>query len=301
MLKNPQAALFGVKNRRNLRASAAPILLACGVLVSATVDRGASVSHPSSGPYSAFDTPTFVAELSRGRLVLSVTTESGDHESGLLSIVADQLGEYEAQIEFVPGIVLSDDWAPATMRLLYALASTQSVRATMQDQRVELRGVTFDAATLHARIDFLRTAMPTNSAINMDITVVQSTATLAALCHRTFASLAEDPVAFRQSSAEIRTSSYSVLDKIIDFAYDCRDMTIAITGHSDASGDELTNQRLSQARAQSVADFLMRGGVAVDRLLVEGHGSSTPIADNATSHGRSLNRRIAFELRPASL
>ena len=247
-----------------------------------------------------FGTPTFVAELGRGRLVLSVTTASAAHESGLLSIVADQLDEYEAQIEFLPGIVLADDWAPATMRLLYALASTQSVSATMHDQRVELRGVTFDAATLGARIEFLRTAMPAGSTIDVDITVVQSAATLASLCHRTFASLSADPVAFQQSSAEIRTSSYSVLYKIIDFAYDCRDMTIVITGHSDASGVESRNMQLSQMRAQSVADFLTRGGVAVERLLVEGHGSSMPIADNATSDGRSLNRRIAFELRPAS-
>ncbi len=102
---------------------------------------------------------------------------------------------------------------------------------------------------------------------------------------------------FRQSSAELRTSSYATLDKVIDLANDCRDNRIAITGHSDASGNEVWNQRLSLARAQAVADYLIRGGIEPTRLIVAGAGSSSPVADNSTASGRSRNRRIEFELR----
>jgi outer membrane protein OmpA-like peptidoglycan-associated protein len=51
------------------------------------------------------------------------------------------------------------------------------------------------------------------------------------------------------------------------------------------------------ARAQAVADHLVKSGIDPERLLVRGLGSSVPIADNSTAQGRGLNRRIEFELR----
>ncbi len=63
------------------------------------------------------------------------------------------------------------------------------------------------------------------------------------------------------------------------------------------SGNEARNRQLSLARAQSVADYLVRNGVPASQLIVAGVGSSDPAADNATAYGRGLNRRIEFELR----
>ena len=117
-----------------------------------------------------------------------------------------------------------------------------------------------------------------------------------ALCERAFAELPLQPISFEQSSAEIRTSSYGTLDRLADFAYDCRGLTIAITGHTDASGDEAWNRRLSLIRAQAVADHLIRAGIDASRLHVRGLGSAVPIADNTTRQGRSRNRRIEFTL-----
>ncbi len=58
---------------------------------------------------------------------------------------------------------------------------------------------------------------------------------------------------------------------------------------------------MSLARAQAVAAYLTRAGIPSDRLQVEGLGSSRPVAGNETARGRSLNRRIEFELRQSSL
>jgi outer membrane protein OmpA-like peptidoglycan-associated protein len=104
-------------------------------------------------------------------------------------------------------------------------------------------------------------------------------------------------VHFQAASTQIRQASYSLLDRIIEFAYDCRSPRIAITGHSDSAGNETRNIQISRARAQAVADYLVNGGVATGRLVVEGLGSVDPVADNGTAHGRDLNRRIEFELR----
>ena len=61
-------------------------------------------------------------------------------------------------------------------------------------------------------------------------------------------------------------------------------------------GDPAFNLELSRQRAQSVADYLVDGGVALDRLIVEGAGATQPVADNTTSYGRRQNRRIEFWL-----
>jgi OOP family OmpA-OmpF porin len=133
--------------------------------------------------------------------------------------------------------------------------------------------------------------------IRQDVLVVEAATPLAALCRRNLAHAVTKPVAFRQSSAEIRTSSFAVLDRLVDLANDCRGNILAITGHSDGTGPETWNRQLSLNRAQAVADYLAEHGVPTDSLLVAGVGSSEPIADNATAHGRGLNRRIDFELQ----
>ena len=94
----------------------------------------------------------------------------------------------------------------------------------------------------------------------------------------------------------MRTSSFAALDRLVEFAADCPDARITITGHSDSVGDPAFNLDLSRRRAQSVANYLGERGVALDRLDVVGAGADKPVADNATSYGRRQNRRIEFSL-----
>jgi outer membrane protein OmpA-like peptidoglycan-associated protein len=70
-----------------------------------------------------------------------------------------------------------------------------------------------------------------------------------------------------------------------------------IIGHTDSSGPEAYNQKLSERRAQAVADYFYRkGGVPQETLRVSGRGESEPIADNDTEVGRSQNRRVVIEI-----
>jgi outer membrane protein OmpA-like peptidoglycan-associated protein len=68
-----------------------------------------------------------------------------------------------------------------------------------------------------------------------------------------------------------------------------------VAGHTDNTGSRIVNERLSLARAESVRAFLVSAGVPADRLISRGYGPANPIASNATSEGRALNRRV--ELR----
>jgi outer membrane protein OmpA-like peptidoglycan-associated protein len=68
---------------------------------------------------------------------------------------------------------------------------------------------------------------------------------------------------------------------------------IEVEGHTDAVGSQDYNQRLSEDRAQSVSSYLLRAGIASDRVVaVRGFGKQRPVATNDTPEGRQMNRRV---------
>jgi len=273
------------------------LLLAGGILLSASIGGGTTASGPSHAGPSPLDAPVLIVESARGRLLLEGTTASAMHEAGLLSLASDHFDSVVTETNFRPGVIVSDNWESASSRLLYVLAAAESAQAVMRNNSIEIHGVTSDRDTFAARVEFLREELPADTAVISDVMTINSTASHDTLCRRAFAELVIEPVSFMKSSADIRTASYSTLDRMIDFAYDCQRETIVVTGHTDSSGDESWNRRLSLARAQAVADHIARGGIDPLRLLSSGRGSSEPIADNGTARGRNLNRRIEFELQ----
>lgn len=73
---------------------------------------------------------------------------------------------------------------------------------------------------------------------------------------------------------------------------------VDIVGHTDNTGAEAYNQRLSERRAAAVANLLAANGVSQSRLRVSGRGESQPIASNLTAEGRAQNRRVDIFIRP---
>ena len=71
---------------------------------------------------------------------------------------------------------------------------------------------------------------------------------------------------------------------------------VIIHGHSDDTGDADRNERLSEARARSVATFLVNHGVSLDQIETVAHGSKRPVATNESEIGRQLNRRVEIVL-----
>ncbi|PTV96064.1 outer membrane protein OmpA-like peptidoglycan-associated protein [Rhodobacter aestuarii] len=76
------------------------------------------------------------------------------------------------------------------------------------------------------------------------------------------------------------------------------DTTVEVIGHTDADGDASYNQRLSEARARSVADILVGAGVPRQRVVAYGRGEDQPVASNYTPEGKAQNRRVEFIIRP---
>jgi len=79
-----------------------------------------------------------------------------------------------------------------------------------------------------------------------------------------------------------------------------RVVDIDVIGHTDSDGTEEYNQALSERRAQSVSDYLASEGVDSNIIDVSGQGESNPVASNATSEGRALNRRVDIHVGVAA-
>jgi outer membrane protein OmpA-like peptidoglycan-associated protein len=107
-------------------------------------------------------------------------------------------------------------------------------------------------------------------------------------------------VSFDFNSATLKSSFYSPLNKISDILSRYPRTQIVIVGHTDSVGGEQYNLDLSLRRANAVADYLAKHGVAKARLGTEGRGELEPIALNDTASGRAQNRRVEILVVPDS-
>lgn len=104
---------------------------------------------------------------------------------------------------------------------------------------------------------------------------------------------------FQSGSAALADSSTAVLTTLLDIVKRCPKLSLKIEGHTDSVGAAETNQRLSEARAAAVADYLAARGVEPARMTATGHGESQPLFPNDTERNRRLNRRIQFLVDPS--
>lgn len=105
-------------------------------------------------------------------------------------------------------------------------------------------------------------------------------------------------ITFATGSSNVNSSFYNVLDSVAIVVDEFDKTIVAVSGHTDSTGSDSTNQVLSEKRAKSVADYLVSQKVLAERLEVIGFGETSPIADNSTPAGREQNRRVEITLLP---
>jgi OmpA-OmpF porin, OOP family len=111
--------------------------------------------------------------------------------------------------------------------------------------------------------------------------------------------LAEGSIEFAAESATIAPESAELLTSIAAALRTCPDVAMEIAGHTDSTGSESGNLRLSQERADAVLAALRADDLPLPGLAARGYGEADPVADNGTADGRAANRRIAFSLGTA--
>jgi outer membrane protein OmpA-like peptidoglycan-associated protein len=106
-----------------------------------------------------------------------------------------------------------------------------------------------------------------------------------------------EPVRFATGSATILPASFEMLGEIVEVLKAHGEIALlGVEGHTDSKGNDAKNQKLSDARANSVRDFLLNKGIDGARVVSKGYGETRPVADNSTEDGRQQNRRVEFHI-----
>src|SRR5918999_168630 len=106
--------------------------------------------------------------------------------------------------------------------------------------------------------------------------------------------------AFETNSAQIKSGFHSTMDKLADVVVRYNKTSLTIVGHTDDVGATEYNQKLSERRALSVAQYLEGKQVNSLRLAISGKGETQPIATNNTEGGRQANRRVEIYVEPVT-
>lgn len=96
---------------------------------------------------------------------------------------------------------------------------------------------------------------------------------------------------FETGKADLEEDSYKVIDELVAYLKRKEDVRIELGGHTDNVGTAKSNQVLSEARANTVRDYLISKGIDPDRVTAKGYGLTRPVESNKTEEGRALNRR----------
>jgi outer membrane protein OmpA-like peptidoglycan-associated protein len=99
-------------------------------------------------------------------------------------------------------------------------------------------------------------------------------------------------VLFATGKAELNTDAKIALAKLSGIVLNYPTLKLAIGGYTDSTGTADFNMKLSQARAESVLDYLVAQGLDSGVLSAQGFGMDSPVADNTTAQGRQKNRRV---------
>jgi outer membrane protein OmpA-like peptidoglycan-associated protein len=101
---------------------------------------------------------------------------------------------------------------------------------------------------------------------------------------------------FEINSAKLQQRSYGPLDELVQILNDNPGYNLAIEGHTDNTGTNEYNLKLSNSRVNTVRNYLIRKGIAASRLTAQGFGEEQPVTDNESKEGRALNRRVELKL-----
>jgi outer membrane protein OmpA-like peptidoglycan-associated protein len=106
-------------------------------------------------------------------------------------------------------------------------------------------------------------------------------------------------ILFDTNSSALRSASRTTLNDLANNFRQYPDNLLVVEGHTDSTGTDQYNQRLSEQRASSVADYLIDNGVRASAITVYGFGESRPKSSNDTAEGRQANRRVEIHIRAA--
>ncbi|EIY8041523.1 OmpA family protein [Vibrio vulnificus] len=108
----------------------------------------------------------------------------------------------------------------------------------------------------------------------------------------------ENGIGFSSSSYALDSSIHNTLKGVAQILVEYPDTSLVINGFTDSTGNDASNQILSERRAESVRSFLISQNVAAGRAVARGNGERYPLCTNSTAEGRACNRRVEIQILP---
>jgi len=103
-------------------------------------------------------------------------------------------------------------------------------------------------------------------------------------------------VEFIYAKERLTPKSRKIIDQVVTILKKYPDVRVEIGGHTDSDGDAKRNLKLSQRRAEAVKRYLVKKGIAANRLVAKGYGESKPLVKNDTRAHKQINRRVEFKV-----
>lgn len=101
-------------------------------------------------------------------------------------------------------------------------------------------------------------------------------------------------IKFDVNKSTIKPESMGTINYVVGMMTDHPELKFSVEGHTDSDGEDLFNQKLSEARAKSVVEAMISLGISADRLTNKGWGESKPMVANDSPEGKAQNRRVEF-------
>ena len=278
--------------------------LALSILAFICTSRHLPVTH------TALAAPSFSASLENNQLTLSGSVGSDAHRSAVIARAQELLRGTRVKIAdhlATGGDVATAGWEPtlpALLSILTALNTKGSIE--IHDQVITVSGMVANgeqkAKVMHEltaltgsayRLEDRLTVLPSVDTSGRDAPARPSRASIQSSLNEI---LRRETIAFESNSAAMSSRGRAVVDKLIPILRRAPDLSVEVGGHTDTFGDREYNLQLSQRRAESVRQYLLKHEVP-NQVSAVGYGASRPLSNARTRVAQQKNRRIELHVK----
>ncbi|MEX5218620.1 MAG: OmpA family protein [Nitrospiraceae bacterium] len=278
--------------------------LALSILAFICTSRHLPVTH------TALAAPSFSASLENNQLTLSGSVGSDAHRSAVITRAQELLKGTRVKIAdhlATGGDVATAGWEPALPALLSILTALNTKGSIeIHDQVITVSGMVANgeqkAKVMHEltavtgsayRLEDRLTVLPSVDTSGRDVPARPSRASIQSSLNEI---LRRETIAFESKSAAMSPRGRAVVDKLIPILRRAPDLSVEVGGHTDTFGDREYNLQLSQRRAESVRQYLLKHEVP-NRVSAVGYGASRPLSNARTRVAQQKNRRIELHVK----
>jgi outer membrane protein OmpA-like peptidoglycan-associated protein len=178
-----------------------------------------------------------------------------------------------------------------------ATAQAQQATAQVQQTQAELDRARQQAATTQEELERTRAQLTERDAENRRVKLEAELARIASTRRDERGFIITLPgIFFDTGKSVLKAGAKTTLKRIADQLESDPSLQLTVEGHTDSVGSEASNQKLSEARANAVREYLVTEGVTAAQITASGKGEGQPIATNKTAAGRQQNRRVEIVL-----